>query len=250
MAIHQANHARIQSLHQTADALDNQIKTTLGLLADTRKELLNQPVTSFPDSSRNVPFDELLMYAKYIGRYTVPPTFRERMDVNAIESQERPALPESKLSNGGTPLLPDPSEDIGKETGSDGEAPPPTTNPYFQKLQEDLVREKQPELPWEPWPSAETIWVGNLKIIQNQIAAGMDPSTVLSPEEQEKEELKKVQDEEQKKRDQERHDADERKRQENAHRQRMQQGHGQQQQQQQQEAEVDEFNLYDPDEED
>ena len=114
VAVHQANHARILSLRQTAEALDNQVKSTLGLLAETRKELLDAPVTTFPESSRDVPFDELLTYAKYIGRYTVPPTFRERITEEDVAALERPAPTDLKMSNGGTPAVPENADDASR----------------------------------------------------------------------------------------------------------------------------------------
>src|SRR6266480_4024260 len=54
VAQHQANYNRIQLLRQTAETLDNQIKSTITTLAETRKELLNTPFTTFPESSHAV----------------------------------------------------------------------------------------------------------------------------------------------------------------------------------------------------
>ena len=78
VARHQANHARLQALRAEADALEEQLKSSVAALAGLRRELSETPATVFPANSRPVPFDELLQYAKSISKYTVPPTFRER----------------------------------------------------------------------------------------------------------------------------------------------------------------------------
>lgn len=77
VAQHQAHYARILRLRSLLDAQDQQRKSTLTLLAETRNYLLSTPATIFPEKSRNVPYAELLDYAGRISRYTVPPTVRE-----------------------------------------------------------------------------------------------------------------------------------------------------------------------------
>ncbi|KAL8964436.1 MAG: hypothetical protein Q9183_004446, partial [Haloplaca sp. 2 TL-2023] len=74
---HQANHARILNLRSAIEAQNQQITSTLTLLANTRQDLLSTPATVFPEESRNVSYTQLLEYAQKISPYTVPPASRK-----------------------------------------------------------------------------------------------------------------------------------------------------------------------------
>lgn len=54
--------------------MDEQIKATVRLLADTRHELKAARFTEFSRDARPVPFDKLLRYAQNISKFTIPPT--------------------------------------------------------------------------------------------------------------------------------------------------------------------------------
>ena len=73
---HQRHHARIQQLRETINKQNAQIASTLQLLADTRADLLSIPTSLPPNGRRDVPYIELLPYAKHISRFTMPPTFQ------------------------------------------------------------------------------------------------------------------------------------------------------------------------------
>src|SRR2546430_1405261 len=77
VVLHQSNYARLVQLREESERLDNNIKDTIKLLADTRKSLLATPATKFPTKVRDIEYTELLSYAKRISKFTVPPTFRE-----------------------------------------------------------------------------------------------------------------------------------------------------------------------------
>src|SRR5947209_7266825 len=77
VVLHQSNYARLVQLREESERLDNKIKDTIKLLADTRKALLATPATKFPKKVRDIEYTELLSYAKRISKFTVPPTFRE-----------------------------------------------------------------------------------------------------------------------------------------------------------------------------
>ncbi|KAH7031676.1 vitamin-D-receptor interacting mediator subunit 4-domain-containing protein [Microdochium trichocladiopsis] len=74
LQIHQTNHYRLEQLRAATASLDTQIKDTLRLLANTRKELSNAPATVFPDGPHyDIQYDQLLNYARIISRTTIPP---------------------------------------------------------------------------------------------------------------------------------------------------------------------------------
>ncbi|RYC53801.1 hypothetical protein CHU98_g12409, partial [Xylaria longipes] len=71
---HQSNYQRIQDLRASTARYDAQIKDTLRLLANTRKELVNASATTFPEGpSYEIRYDELLSYARRISKTTIPP---------------------------------------------------------------------------------------------------------------------------------------------------------------------------------
>ena len=74
MVRHQDNYTRLVHLRQLEKRLDDQIKATIQLLADTRRDLKAARFTEFSTDARSVPFDELLRFAKNISKFTVPPT--------------------------------------------------------------------------------------------------------------------------------------------------------------------------------
>lgn len=92
LAEHQANHHKIQSLRATSEALDQRLTQLFSALAQTRKELLTVPSTKFPPA-REVPYEELLTYARKISKYTVPPNVRF----------PQPPLPQATLSGNALP---------------------------------------------------------------------------------------------------------------------------------------------------
>ncbi|KAI0097770.1 vitamin-D-receptor interacting mediator subunit 4-domain-containing protein [Nemania sp. FL0031] len=71
---HQHNYQRILDLRAETAKYDTQIKDTLRLLANTRKELVHASATVFPDGPNyDIQYDELLSYAGRISRTTIPP---------------------------------------------------------------------------------------------------------------------------------------------------------------------------------
>ncbi|EJT78288.1 hypothetical protein GGTG_03389 [Gaeumannomyces tritici R3-111a-1] len=71
---HQNNVLRIQKLKATTAGLDAQIRSTLEVLASTRKDMTATPSTVFPDRLPNpISFEELLAFARRISKTTLPP---------------------------------------------------------------------------------------------------------------------------------------------------------------------------------
>ncbi|KAK7712075.1 hypothetical protein SLS57_007951 [Botryosphaeria dothidea] len=203
---HQANYQRILTLRQTADALDAQVKSTLSLLADTRRELIATPVTTPAPNARDVSTADLLAYAKHIGKFTVPPNFRP------------PPSKEDTASAIAAPQPDKPDEDVAMSNGAT--APPEsqprdaTTGPEETRSMATLNVEQKAwlaglgALPWFPWPNEDKIRQGALGQIQAMVEQGKDPTTVLSPEEQEERARKAAEEEEQQRQEEERRRAE------------------------------------------
>ncbi|KAI1485765.1 vitamin-D-receptor interacting mediator subunit 4-domain-containing protein [Biscogniauxia mediterranea] len=95
---HQSNYRRIQELRAATTGLDSQIKDTLRLLANTRKELISTPATVFTAGpSHEIKYDELLAYARRISKTTIPPVGA----VNSISSSTFDSQ-QLRTENGGT----------------------------------------------------------------------------------------------------------------------------------------------------
>ncbi|KAI4250874.1 MAG: hypothetical protein LQ352_005200 [Teloschistes flavicans] len=175
---HQINHARILRLRSTIEAQNQQITSTLTLLANTRKELLSTPATVFPENSRSVPYTELLDYAKKISPFTVPPTFREPTRapkaakvtdqkenatpvVNGVRDAVAEAREASAVANGETTQS--------KESKGVGES----------SLEQADVQWLNPleQIPFVPWPTEEVIKRGALGQIQVMLEQGFDPGS-------------------------------------------------------------------------
>lgn len=198
VSIHQANHARILALRRTTEALDQNIKDTVKLLADTRKDVISIPADDSAHKPRRaVDVDELLQYAKFISKTTVPPTFRK-------------PVPEVKL--------PKISDEQAQAQITNGMATPPPgaqdseSTPYARS--EIVGMQAMPQhsqdwlesfnnLPFEPWPSHGIIQQGALADIQRMIEDGRDPTSLLSPEEQAEADRRKAEEEERERLEQE-----------------------------------------------
>ncbi|KAI0393201.1 vitamin-D-receptor interacting mediator subunit 4-domain-containing protein, partial [Xylariaceae sp. FL0594] len=81
---HQLNQQKIEILRASTAKQDAQIRDTLRLLANTRKELVSASATALPEGvpSYDIRYDELLAYARRISKTTIPPVGA----LNAIES--------------------------------------------------------------------------------------------------------------------------------------------------------------------
>ena len=189
MIVHQKNHLRIQELRQTTESLDETLRNTIQLIADTRKEILAIPSeATSKEPRREVQVDELLAYAKFISKTTVPPTFRK---------QDVP-LPPIKSEGGQAQIT------NGIATPPPG-AQEPDSAPYrrIENVGTKAMNEAQKQfidplkgLPFEPWPSQDVIQRGALASIQRMIESGQDPEGVITAEEQAEVDRKRKEDEE------------------------------------------------------
>ena len=185
-------------MRQTAATLDDQIKSTVRLVADTRKELLSISKPPSDTGVREVAVEELLSYAKFISKTTVPPTFRRPMpkDILSVQPADTDVKTEqvlgTEIMNGiATPAAGVHEGDIaGSRQGSEGMG--------VTKLSQETRAMLDPiaQLPFVPWPSHEVIGSGALAFIQGMLENGRDPSDVLSQEEQQAEDQRKLEEEE------------------------------------------------------
>jgi hypothetical protein len=105
VSTHQANHLRIQQLRATTAALDAQIRETLQLLADTRKEVIDTPATVFSEHTNPINYGDLLRYARRIAKFTRAPSYRDA------------SIKEREDGEVGSPI------DAGTGTGTGGSTP-------------------------------------------------------------------------------------------------------------------------------
>lgn len=187
VVVHQRNFLRIQELRRTTESLDETLKNTIKSLAETRKEILTIPSSAAPEEpTRQVPVDELLAYAKFISKTTVPPTFRKQ-DVSLAPIKGGPA----QITNGiATPPSGAQELDSAPYTRSENVATKAMNEE--QKSWIDPLK----GLPFEPWPSHEVIQRGALADIQRMVESGEDPANVLTAEEQAEVDRRKKEDEE------------------------------------------------------
>ncbi|CZT14178.1 uncharacterized protein RCC_00152 [Ramularia collo-cygni] len=188
---HQKNYTRIQELRQTSESHDETIKNTLRLLAETRKEIQAIPSTDTTEPRREVKVDELLAYAKFIARTTVPPTFRKPLPEDLRPKQANGHA--AQLANG----MATPPQGDSQEGTSDNPAYVKSGNVGIKAMGEtDKAWLVPADLPFEPWPNHDVIMRGALAGIQKMIESGVDPASVLSPEQQAEAERLKGEEEE------------------------------------------------------
>ena len=169
VARHQGNHARIHALRAEADALEEKLKSSVEKLATLRHELSDTPATAFPETARSVSIEELLQNATYISKYTVPPTYRERVpDANDEKDKDKDDAASSAVPTNGvnTPMIVSEAAEPAKDT-ADGQREGEDAGgagPEITAEEEEWLRKlKDSQFPWYPWPSNEKIRIGNLQ---------------------------------------------------------------------------------------
>lgn len=158
-----------------AEALEEQLRTSVAALATLRHELFETPATTFPADTRPVRFDELLQYAKNISQYTVPPTYRERApEAVADKDKEKDDAASSGAPTNGvnTPAnAPNALDTEDPKQGDNDNKPVEVT----AEEEEWLKKLNESKIAWYPWPSEEKIRHGNLYKLMYWQAKGKDP---------------------------------------------------------------------------
>ncbi|KAI3318728.1 hypothetical protein HD806DRAFT_310382 [Xylariaceae sp. AK1471] len=216
---HQSNYQRIQDLRASTARYDTQIKDTLRLLANTRKELVHASATVFPEGSNyEIQYDELLSYARRISKTTIPPVgavnaisaIAESSQVKGEASATETAAttPAAGTPNGTTQPAASTPQPLSLSTpAANGsfEASQQTNNTTGTgtDLPEPLATWLNPHSAYTfvPWPSEEQVRHGaiaSLAYIMEQgiEAEGYDPEVEKARKEREEEERKQVEERE------------------------------------------------------
>lgn len=147
------------------------------ILVDVRKELLDIPFEEPDPNARDVPFEELLAYAKRISRFTLPPDFRPAPQIP--EETTKPSIeePQDVTMGNGTTDSPVP---ITAETNVPEAAEPQKPGSAHAALSEEQKAwlESLSRAPFIPWPNEDDMKQGALAALQAAIAQGYVPLKV------------------------------------------------------------------------
>lgn len=166
LARHQSNNKRILVLRQTADQLDNQIKNTIRTLAEARKELLSTPFTTFDDTSRDIPADDILSYAKKVAPFTVPPTYLPSAPVE--DAQKNDNAPMANGTAASPAVGTDPN--TGTQTPADTQQPPAESQDAgYASMMGDLktILDREKHAPFLPWPDENRMKASGLMAVKH-----------------------------------------------------------------------------------
>jgi hypothetical protein len=170
----------LTQLRQLEKRFDDQIKATVQLLADTRRELKAAHFTEFPKDTRPVQFDELLRFAKNISKFTVHPSAALSQKPRITEGDDGSGIAPSATAN--TPAV-----KVALSTAEGTPAPTQGTTSFNSQVEkevgigwETLTEEHKGWLdhfaraPFVPWPNDDKIRAGALSSIQAQAELGQD----------------------------------------------------------------------------
>ncbi|KIW05533.1 uncharacterized protein PV09_03413 [Verruconis gallopava] len=199
---HQNNYIRILQLREEAELLDSQIKSSVQLLAEVRKELLAVPLDTSKENTRPVPYKELLAYAKNISPFTIPAAFRPKPAAPASTSSD-----DKQCSATATTAMAEindhaiantPAVEGESRTQEDGDS---RTINVLNEEQRAWIADLN-NLPFQPWPGEQEMALGALHVLNHQVINGNDPTDItriIEDERVAKEEAKRKTEEEEKK---------------------------------------------------
>lgn len=208
MVTHQTNSTRLTTLRARTTALDADIKSKIRQLAETRKGLQNIPAYDTTSdglgaAGKEIDVQELLRYAKFISKTSVPPTVPkmraepvkvveaggEGGSVKKEKGKDEEGKPQAQLVNGTSSPAAAPTATAldqpgtGEAGAAAGEDEKETATIHaLTKGHRAFINQT---LRFEPWPEHLTIQRGALGAIQRMVEAGQDPASVLSAEEKE-----------------------------------------------------------------
>jgi signal transduction histidine kinase len=210
VVVHQRNSLRLAELRQKSASLDDTIKSTIRLLAETRKDIQAiAPIAAAEESSsgpstagaqvrKTLQVKDVLDYAKFISKTSVPPTYRKPAPDSTVSSAAPPATPAGPTNGIVTPMTAQDETFPILPGATDSTVEPPSTAAQAA-LPSDSKQWLDPTtalLPFEPWPSHQVISSGALAAIQRMVESGQDPASVLSAEELAEAEVRKAEEEE------------------------------------------------------
>lgn len=226
MQVHQSNYRRILHLRATTAGLDTQIKDTLRLLANTRKELVSARATVFPSDvpTYDINYDEMLAYGRRISKTTMPPAISTPIEIqtesNGGAETTAATTPASGTPNGAsTPAngtqqqQHDPTTSQAQQQQA-GATPAVSLSTNTANLPEDIQWHLNPQagLEFIPWPNEDQVRKGALASLAFISEQGIDAEN-YDPEQ---EKLRKEREEEEKREAEEREERERRAREEQA----------------------------------
>lgn len=153
------------------ESLDQTLRRTIQTLAETRKDILAIPSNrSSEGSRREVEVDELLAYAKFISKTTVPQTSQKRKDTSSVAIKREET--DAHMTNGIT------TPPTGTGTNSNAQ------NVDVKGVDIKANVDEDEEQVFIPWPAQDVIQRGALADVQRLIENGRDPGSVLTADEQ------------------------------------------------------------------
>lgn len=188
---HQNNHIYLTSLKAQSDALDAQIRDTLRLVWNTRRDITSTHVTTFPEDQPryDVNWEELLSYARRISKTTLPAPSILAAAANATNNaDENSALSTGEAVNtpnttaaptpaagGATPSGVTMANGASTPAAQSQQQPPPPPQPTA--LPDEWTRFLDPltDTTFQPWPTEDKIRGGALAAIQVLMQQGVDP---------------------------------------------------------------------------
>jgi len=192
VSTHQANNARILSLHSTSTSLTTTLTNTLTTLSALRASILAAPATTQTPSQRPIPSSTLLDYAKNISRYTAPPSLREKLlaakaTLPSEPSKQQPSTqqtPSTEPSTQQPSTQPNTQQELPIPNGTSiptpfhpaTDNPTTTSNPGISSLTAPEIQWLDPALhaPFLAWPSEDRIRRGGLAALQAKLESGED----------------------------------------------------------------------------
>jgi hypothetical protein len=228
LVVHQRNALHLAELRKTSASLDETIKATIRLLAETRKDIQGiAPVAIAETPTRaalngadlktrdttptSLQVNDVLSYAKFISKTSVPPTYRAPSQPSSESNNNQPSTSATtNNTNNQTPALstaaaaaPPTTNGLTTPTTAQDDNPPPpprtTTTAALAALPASTTSFLDPTattLPFQPWPSQEIIASGALASLQRMVEAGEDPGAVRSKEQIAEEERRREEEEE------------------------------------------------------
>lgn len=184
---HQNNHAYLTSLKAQSDALDAQIRDTLRLVWNTRRDITSTHITTFPEDQPryDVNWEELLGYARRISKTTLPaPSILAAAATAMNNADENSALSTGEAVNTPNTMgAPTPAAagvatpgGAAMANGASTPAAPPQP-PQPTALPDEWTRFLDPltDTTFQPWPTEDKIRGGALAAIQALMQQGVDP---------------------------------------------------------------------------
>lgn len=112
--------------------------------------------------------EELLQYASYISKHTVPPTYRERVpgtedDKEKVTDKDDAGSSAAPTNGVNTPMQAIEAAEPANDAADAQKEGDPVVLEITAEEEEWLKKLRESQFPWYPWPSIDKIRAGNLQ---------------------------------------------------------------------------------------